>query len=85
MEYDDFVDDEHEATIEISPSKKRRGSGIRVEKSFNEDIEQNLSGINSKSSRTKKSLAWALYEPFDVDAKEIDLKCYFCTMCYVKK
>ena len=31
-EDDDLVDDEHEATIESSPKKKRRGSVARAEK-----------------------------------------------------
>ena len=68
-EDDDLVDDEHKMNIESPPSKNSRGSGVRVKKSFNEVIEQNFRGIHSKSRGTKKSLSWAFYEPFDVDAK----------------
>ena len=57
VEYDDLVDDEHGATIESLPLKKRRSSGVRAEKSFNEALEKILRDINSKPKRTKKSLA----------------------------
>ena len=56
-----------------------------AEKLFNEALEHNMRDINSKSRRTKKSLVWAFYDPFDVDAKETDLKWYFCTLCYTKQ
>ena len=57
VEDDDLDYDEDEATIEIPPSKNRRSSGVRADKLFNEALEHNLKDINSKSSRTKKSLA----------------------------
>ena len=80
-----MVDDEHEAIIEIPPSKNRRGSGVRAEKLFNRDLEQNFRYIHSKSRRTKKILAWDFYETFYVDSKETGLKWYFCTICYSKQ
>ena len=55
-----------------------------MEKSYNEALEQNSRNINSKP-RGKNILEWALYELFDVETKDIELKCYFCTMCYTKK
>ena len=41
--------------------------------------------MNSKSWRTKKSLAWYLYEPYEENEEENDLKWYFCTFGYAKK
>ena len=70
----DLVDDKHEATIESTPSKKRRGSGVRAEKSLNEVLEQNLRDINSKSRITKKRLVCYFYDTFNVDTKETYLK-----------
>ena len=45
-----------------------------AEKIFNEALEHNIRDINSKSRRTKKSLALYFYEPFDLDENKIDLK-----------
>ena len=74
VEDDDLVGNEHEANIYSPTSKNRIGSGVRAEKSFNDTLEHKFSYINSKSRRTKKSLAWDFYEPFDLDANKIDLK-----------
>ena len=82
VEDNHLVDDEQEENIEFPKPKNRIGSGVRAKKSFNENLEHNLSDINSKSRRTKNILARAFYEPFDVDTKETDLKWQFCTMCY---
>ena len=41
--------------------------------------------IKSKSWRTKKSLAWTFYDPYEEDSKEADLKWYFCNFYYAKK
>ena len=41
-----MVVDENEATIESPPSKNRIGSGVRAEKSFNEDLEKILRDIS---------------------------------------
>ena len=59
----DFIDvyanDEDEGKFESYPSNKSRGGIGRVEKGggFNEALGKKLRDINSKSQRTKKSLA----------------------------
>ena len=30
-------------------------------------------------------MAWDLYDPYEEDGKEADLKWYFCNFCYEKK
>ena len=62
----DYKNDEYEDTIYSSPSKNRRGGIGRADKGggFNELLGKNLRDINSKSWRTKKSLAWDFYKPY---------------------
>ena len=84
---DDYENDEDEMKIEIPLYKKRRGGMGRSEKGgdLNEALEKNLREIHSKYRKTKKSLAWDFYEPYEEDGKEADLKWYFCNFCYSKK
>ena len=44
-----------------------------------------LGNINPKSHIKKKSLEWTLYEPYEEDGKDNDLKWYFFTFYYAKK
>ena len=82
----EYTNEECKGAIESPPSKNRRSGILRVEKGvdFNEALKF-FRDINSKSWRTKNSLAWDFYYPYEEDGKETDLKWYFCTFCYENK
>ena len=70
--------------MRVLHQKKRRVSGVRAYKSFDEALEQDLRDINSISRRTKKSSEWDLHKNFDVESNKTNFKWYFCTTCYTK-
>ena len=66
---DDYKNDEDEGKFDSPPSNKRRGGIGRADKGsdFNEELGKTLRDIHSKSWRTKKSLMWGFYEPYEED------------------